>query len=175
MLDLETIKLAQKINLCTYFVLPVLGLNLAGFGGKENFLNSYLSKDLKWIYVEVLDFDLVPCISVELEPEMLNYEGKQVVKLLIPSRWNSHLQLFKEGKYSKFSNKAKRLIREGSTLMYQHYQGAVAITDFRLLALSGSENLRNLWSSLIYDDKDAAHRNAIEEELLSIPDSETFI
>lgn len=174
MLDLKVLEKALEENLCTYFILPVIGVNKLQFGGHDNFLNSYLSKDLHYIYVKVKDQKLIPA-NVKCTENFNGITAEGLLQFKIPEEWLEHTKLFAEGKYSKFSKKAKRLIIEGSTLMHEKYYGSVAVTDYRLLALKNSNNVREMWSSLIYDEYDARYRNALGEELLSAPTEDTFI
>lgn len=173
MLKLETLEAARKDNLCTYFILPLLGLNNTRFGENTNFLNTYLSFDLQHIYVEVKEYLFID--DDLLVYPVLQKNNRTFIKFEIPKYWGNDVKLFATGKYSKMSEKAKRLIREGSTLLYRKYKGSVATTDFRLMALETSTNLREMWTALIYDDYDARYRNAIEDELLSKPDENSFL
>lgn len=168
----KVIEVAKQVNLCTYFILPFTTTNILRFGGKSNCLNSYLSRDGKFIFIEVKNLYKVDNDLVD-EPTY-HIDERTFIMLQIPEEFYSDVRLFLEGKYSKFSEKAKRIIREGSSLEYQVYKGSVAVSDYRLLALAGSETLRAELAKIIYDEKDMHHRNEIGEELLSRPEDDTF-
>lgn len=169
----EVIEIAGKDNLCTYFILPLCLVNKLRFGGIDNFLSSYLSPDGSWIYVEVVDERFV---EAELPKHgVIKTEGRTFFQFRISVQWAYDVQLFINGKYTQLSERAKRLIREGSTLEYRNYRGTVPFTDFRLLALENSVAVRAMWEDLIFDEIDIARRSELGDELLSIPSENSFI
>lgn len=169
----KVVETASLDNLCTYFILPFCLVDKLRFGGKTNFLESYLSADGKYIYVEVIEEFFV-------EDNLPNHDlikeaNRTFLRFKIPSEWNSDVKLFMEGKYSKLSEKAKRRIREGSTLEYRNYRGTVPFTDFRLMAIENSATIRAMWEEIIFDEVDIARKYEIGEELLSSPTERSFI
>ncbi len=168
----EMIQAASKVNLCTYFILPLCLVDHTRFGGRENFLNSYLSIDGKYIHVEVRHAIKRSDLKYDL---LILDRDRTFYRFEIHPQWSSDVKLFMEGKYSKMSERAKRRIREGSTLQYRVYKGTVPHTDFRLLALSNSESIRRMWEELIFDDVDIARKSELGPELLSIPGEESYI
>lgn len=165
---------AGKTNLCTYFVLPLCLVNKLRFGGKENFLNSYLSPDGKYIYVEIVSDLFLLGIDDLPEYKLIEFRDSYFVEFKIPEQWSKDVQLFMKGQYTKLSEGAKRRIREGSSLKYREYVGTVMSTDFRLMALANSDTIRSMWEELIFDDNELG-RMSIGEELLSIPDESSYI
>lgn len=168
------LEVLKKENLSTYFILPLLGLDKYRFGGEKNLLNSYLSKDGKKVYVQLLE----PLFIGTNLPEYkvaVGDEGTYYLEFDIPEKWASDITLYLEGKYSKMSELAKTRIRKGSTLPYNTLIGTSKRTDFRLLALENFSGLRETWTEIIYDSRDASSRNEIGEELLSIPSDKDFV
>jgi hypothetical protein len=169
----EAIEMASQDNLCTYFILPLCLVNKLRFGGAENFLSSYLSNDGSAIYVEVKHQVL---LEDELpEHEIIEQDERIFYKFKISPAWAIDVKLFMEGKYTRMSERAKRLIREGSTLEFRGYRGTVPFTDFRLLALSNSATVRAMWEDLIFDEIDIARKYELGDELLSIPSEKSYI
>lgn len=170
----QLLKVLKKENLCTYFVLPFLGLDKLRFGGEKNFLNSYLSRDGFYIYIEVRD----PLFEGTNLPEHrvhISSSGTFFFELTIPEKWASDVLLFMEGKYTKFSDLAKMRIKRGSTLDYDVQKGTKTVSDVRLLALDSFPKLKQMWTELVYDDKDAVTRNEIGDELLSAPGEQCYL
>ena len=169
---LQAMKLMKKENLSTYFLLPLIGLNKLRFGGDKNFLNSYLSRDGLYIYVEVME----PMFEGTNLPDNKVYIGPTghfYFEFKTPEKWLSDVLLFIEGKYSKFSELAKMRIRDTSGLEYM--VGQSKKTDVRLLGLETFPKLKETLTELIYDDRDAVTRNEIGDELLSSPEEQCFL
>lgn len=169
---LQAMKLMKKENLSTYFLLPLLGLNRLRFGGEKNFLNSYLSRDGLYIYVEVMD-PMFEGTNLPTNKVYIGPTGHFYYEFQTPDKWLSDVSLFIEGKYTKFSELAKLRIRNTSTLVFN--KGTSKTTDVRLLALDSFPKLKETLSQVIYDDRDAVHRNEIGDELLSAPEEQCFL
>lgn len=170
----NVLRLLHKENLCTYFVLPLLGLNKASFSSEANFIDSYLSPDREFLLVKVLD-------TIFFEHRMHDHpnfigvykddNGSNFVAYAIPARWGIDLFYFIQGKYSKMSTDAKEAIRTTSGLNYRVPPeiGANPVTDIRLLALDKSEAVREMWEDMfkvVMDDS---------QELLSVPSTNSFM
>jgi len=170
----QLLEVLKKENLSTYFLLPLLGLDKLRFGGEKNFLNSYLSRDGLYIYAEVLDclFDgtNLPENKVYIGPS-----GSFFLEFNTPEKWLPDVNLYMDGKYTQFSEKAKIRIRQGSTLDYNKSIGLSCKTDVRLLALESFPKLKDMWTDILYDPKDAVYRNEIGAELLSAPGDQCFL
>ena len=169
----KAVEVASLDNLCTYFILPLCLLNKLRFGGNLNFLESYLSPDGHYIYVEVVEEFFVEDDLPKYE--VIKEQGRTFLSFEIDSKWRPDVELFIKGKYSQLSARAKRRIKEGSSLQYRDYKGTVPFTDFRLLALENSASVRAMWEDLIFDEIDVARKYEIGEELLSIPGEKSFI
>lgn len=158
-------------NLCNYFILPLLGLNKLSYG-EGNFINSYLSKENDL----VVELDKDTDTSV-LEEHIhyatdLYWEDKLVVIYAIPDEFKSDCELFREGKYSRFSAKSKDLIKKNSGLTYMKQidpkDPKKVISNPRLLALDRNKELRHRM------EEELGVKISPEDELLSIPDENNF-
>lgn len=114
-----------QVNLANYYILPLLSLSKNSYG-VGNFVNAFVS-DRGEIVIEVLDYDKVPQSSVEDHPNYLtdfSFEDQNVVIVYsVPQDLQDTLTLFTNGQYSKFSEKAKNLIRTYSGLAYKDTRG----------------------------------------------------
>lgn len=160
-------------NLCTYFVLPLVGVNKSGFGGESNFLNSFLSKDGSLIYVEVYMPEFVSGI-LPTHRTCTDENGKDYLEFKIPEKFRRDVALFMEGRYSEMSETVKRIIRENSTLQYKSLKETTYRTDVRLLALEKSQVLRDYWNSQLWDWPAQSHIDD-DLELLSKPDEFSYL
>lgn len=160
-------------NLCTFFVLPLIGTNKNGFGGDSNFLNSFLSRDGSLIYVEVYMPEFVG-MGLPEHRVCKDANGKDYLEFKIPSEYKEDVQLFMAGRYSEMSETVKRIIRENSTLKYKDLKNTVYKTDVRLLALEKSQVLRDYWNSQLWDWPAQSHIDD-DLELLSKPDEFSYL
>jgi len=167
---------AKNANLCTYFILPLIGLN--GDTLRGNFRNSYLSTTGDKIYVQVAIADMVK----KEHPDVPDHRciimdwNKQYVEFIIPEKCLQDVNFFIQGAYSKMSEHAKVIIRRDSTLYYKWNieKKKICCSDYRLIALDKCEtylNIRELFPS------DNELEKAIEEyqELLSPPVKSSFL
>lgn len=151
---MEYLKEIKKVNLATYYLLPAVGLSTESFG-LNNFVNTFLPMELESNYSIVVEI-----VSENLLPE--NFKGftfitdgtRSFVEVKVPSTWNTDVELFLEGKYSKLSKELKDLILQYSNLAYMVEKNGVFYTDVRLLALDKSKELENVIVDSLYDDKD---------------------
>lgn len=164
----------RATNLCTYFILPLTGVNKLRFGGEANFLNSFLSMDGSLIYVEVYQPEFVVDALLPEHRTCIDGNGKDYFELKVPEKFREDVILFMEGKYSEMSDTVKRIIREDSTLDNQVLKGTTRQTDVRLLALDKSSVLREYWESQLWDWSAQSHIND-EMELLSKPDEFSYL
>lgn len=145
------VKCMKEVNLCSYFLLPLIGLSEHSFG-ESNFCNSYLAADEKAIYVKVYSTGLLP---EEVKPDraLISVTGDSYLKYYFPAMWEEDFDKFRAGLYSRMSDSAKECIVQHSGLQYQvlYESSPVPFTDFRLLALVRSEVLRNEWRRHLYD------------------------
>lgn len=141
----------KEVNICTYFLLPLLGLSEHSFG-ENNFKDSYVSEDGQYIYVGVHSVIVVPFGVRQDVPVVRTIDGEAYLKFKFPELWKNDVKLFLEGKYSKMSHYAKTAIRSHSGLMYKQEQGDTFFTDFRLVALDRSPDLIAEWNKHLYGE-----------------------
>lgn len=160
----------RSVNLCSTYILPLLGLNRWSFGaGGKEFINSYISTDDKYIVVECTNPHTVVTTRHPNFKFSMEKDGNYFAIFEIPVFYNEDVQKFKEGKYSLFSDSAKNLIKKKSGLKYKvpradgRYDSAL-----ELLALDKAEELREYWERRINVKID---RTA---ELASIPGDENY-
>lgn len=168
----NVIKELHRDNLCTYFILPLLKLNKFRFLAESNFVNSFLSIDRKYIYVEVLETMFIEH-KLMTHPQFCGLFSDGItyfIRYKIPAKFREELDLYAVGKYSKFSKEAKQLIYKHSGLAYKQLSDSGAlVTDLRLIALEKSPILRELWEAYL---KVTIHT---EMDLLSIPSNKSYL
>lgn len=159
----------RQENLCTHFILPLIGLNKFSF--HSNFVNCYLTTTRE-IAVQVIEKkDVRSKCMINKDFKGIRTDGTYYYLIYsIPSIWLPDLRLFKVGKYSEMSELAKDTIRVQSGLIHNALtQTGNVETDVRLLALDKHPVLRNMWEHVI----DPAE--PIQGELLSIPSEKSYI
>lgn len=163
-------KLNEK-NLCTWYGLPFLNLNVSAFGC-TNFINSYQVRYTYLIAVEVKDIQqCMPVMNISFFVKMAQVSDKEYFLFEVPDFWKDDYELFLEGKYSKMSEDAKLKIKEVSGLKYEVPDKTGAkLTDAILMALDKHPVLRNKWSEII-----GISEYLLPEELLSPPSENSFI
>jgi len=175
----------RTVNLCTYYILPLLKLSKFSFLN-SNFVNSYLTPTGTGIVVEVLE-------PLLLSRNVLNHQqcrGKfkhdkhTCITYIIPHKWSSDVEKFMQGKFSKMSKAAKASIIRFSGLDHKKKSGTGIYTDGRLLALDKHPVLKQMWETELTSitpakDGKSSQRSVIElgedAELLSIPGKESYI
>lgn len=165
-------------TLCTWYVLPLIGLNKFNFQ-EGNFINSYITVDGKYIVVEVADWNLCPGI-----PSHKQFCRKEVgdncdrIVFEIPELWREDMGNFLKGLYSRMSEYAKQMIKEGSGLKYESLDDAGnRRTDAVLLALDKHPILRQQWTNELSIELPTYKSYPIipeDMELLSIPNAGMF-
>lgn len=131
----------RSISLCSTYVLPLIGLNRYSFG-ETNFVNSYLSEDLSYVVVELK----LITQNVQQHPRF-RFDFKEGSRSLavfeMPEQYGETIRMFVDGKYSKFPEESKNIIRKRSGLRYNVPQPDGSRTSAReLLALDKSDVLR---------------------------------
>lgn len=174
-MELKTMIAAMtEVNLCSYFLLPLLGLSSESFG-EGNFINSYLSKDKKLLYVHFHNLDYVPAIAKEGRSLAVTASGQQYLIFAFSDMWQKDVELFSQGKYSKMTEEAKNTIRTYSGLYYKENVDGVPSTDFRLIALTRNEVLIEEWKSHLYDPNEYCILDTDPTtELLEAPKESTY-
>ncbi len=167
----STIKKMYGYNLCTYYLLPLLHLNRFMFG-QDNFLNCYVDEKNRYLYVKVRDlFDSEIPYKNSWYETTVTKDGALYFVYRIPFRWESTVLLFRDGRYSEFSELTKETIIRHTDLAYKVQNEAGDIfTDARLLALDRAPILvRSFADELDVDE------SVLQGELVSPPKPEEFI
>lgn len=170
MIDIREI---HRENLCTYFVLPLLKLNKQSYAGGHNFIDSYLSRDRNYLFVQVVEISFIEhrLLSHAYFEKVWKQGERYMIQYSIPNRWKADLALFIDGKFSRMSKEAKELIIQNSGLQYRQRDppNRIPFTDVRLMALERSKAVREMWEQeydVVLDD---------EDELLSKPTDKVYV
>jgi hypothetical protein len=165
----ELLKEIRNTNLCTWYLLPIIGLNRFSFDGL--FLNSYLERRRMWVIVHVPDINLVPRQYVGHAIRTWSNIRGGYLAYELADYWKDDVYAYMSGKYSRFSDELKALIIERSGLSYQEpTESGTFVTDFRLMALKGHQELRTYLCSELNVTEDS-----LPEDLLSVPPPESFM
>lgn len=165
------LKLNER-NLCTWYILPLVGLNPAHFL-EANFIDSFLVKGKMQIAVQVADPNLCTSVMYSHYYDYLTDIGDDETYMVftVDESWKEDYNNFLQGKYSKFSDAAKRYIRQISGLAYEvPGDDGFKHTSSILLALDQHETLRAAWAEEL-----GIHKEGLPEELLSVPGESCFI
>jgi hypothetical protein len=170
----DLIETVKEHNLCTFYLLPLLGINKFSFHEK-NFMECFAHPEGKYLYVQVKNLencypDVYECRNY-LGTEQTEH-GYFMIWYRFPFRlWRREFDAFKRGMYSEFSERAKSKIIANSGLWWRKkVEGKKRpFTDLRLLALYRSEVLRKKWEA------DLKLNLGPEHELLPAPDEHTYL
>ncbi len=154
MSDPFIVKLNEK-HLCTWYMLPLLNLNVQSFGN-INFINAFIVRKasenpVSLVAVQVADKQLCPgVLSNKFFHSETMLGEKEYLLFRIPKWWRDDYHYFLQGQYSKMSDEAKQKIREVSGLKYEvPDEFGNKITDAILMALDNHKVLRNKWIDLL--------------------------
>lgn len=164
----DLLKEIRRTNLCTWYLLPLTGLSKFSFG-EGLFINSYLEPKKLWIIVQIPDLNLASDLLRFRAIKTWSNDRGGFLAYKIHQMWLMDVRCYLAGAYSKFSDELKSTVYELSGLPYKESDGnGGVITDMRLMALEGKEELRQfLRDELNVDD--------LPEELLSPPSPESFM
>lgn len=131
----------NTINICSFLMLPLCGVNVLSFGGYSNFNNSYLAdKDGNkllpledqqyYMFVDIYDRDeitrgrknYITWSNFVLDYDKFNNEGNYLYTRLlfrVPKVYNHDCFMFSLGKYRKMDETTKSIIYEDSGLYYK--------------------------------------------------------
>lgn len=167
------VRIMRQVNLCSYFLLPLIGLSEHSFG-ESNFCDSFLDKEKDCIYVKI--YSSVPLPEEVRFGELLTTKsGNLYLRYEFPELWKEDVAKFRRGMYSRMSNGAKECIVLNSGLQYQRRHNDQIFTDFRLLALNRSEVLREEWRRNLYDSNEHCLLDSDQDlELLDAPGDYMF-
>lgn len=132
------------LNLCAYFLLPLCKVHLDKNFGKDNVKNVYLNRDNNEIIVEIYNKEKLNSSYTRdtfYLADMDTDDGATLIIYLIPPKYINERQLFLEGKYSQFSEEAKKDVIKYSGLTYTELKDGVR-ADHKILALLKDERLK---------------------------------
>lgn len=169
------IRTLYEKNLSTWFILPLLGMNINDFMA-GNVLNTYLTRDLKYLTVTIklpsvcfLGGKPAGHLKYFVKSAMINGVLHMVYR--IPEEINEDVYKFTRGEYSKLSSASKAIIKNNSTLPYKLVNTkGVEVTDAVLMALDRLGTLQRTWMELL-----GVHKENLPQELLDIPGDKCYI
>lgn len=132
------------LNLCAYFILPLCKVHLNKNFGKGNIKNVYLNRDNNEVIVEIYDKERLKSSYTRDKfylADMDTDDGATLIIYLIPPKYVNERQLFLEGKYSQFSEEAKKDVIRYSGLPYTEMTDGVN-ADRKILALLKDDRLK---------------------------------
>lgn len=158
-------------NLCSTYMLPLVGLNRMSFGG-TNFITSYVDEDNVHIVAEVR---IVTSVIQQMHCFRFEFtrDGCTYAVFEIPSILRDTVKLFREGKYSQFSEESKSVIRKKSGLPYKVPKGTKYESARELLALDKDQKLREALEQELSNIGSPVRINS-SAELASIPGEDNF-
>ena len=169
----EALEVVRMHNLCTYYLLPLIGINKFSFGVTINFRNCYCNPVGTELYVTVY----YTLTSLKDHPSLVRIEdvpGAPVYVFSLPEQWQADFQQYKLGKYSRFSDQAKELIRHQSGLRYRAINpNGLPTTDIRLLAIDADPTRRDILRKKLSEYLDFPI--AEDAELLDAPLESSFV
>lgn len=159
----------RKYNLCTWYLLPLVGLNRFSFG-EGLFINSYLDRKNLWIIVQIPDLNLVSAKLKVSAIRLWSNDRGGFLAYSLPSMSAYDVHWYIKGMYSRFSNSLKSIIFERSGLPYRKLKSDGGTeTDIRLLALEGREVVRDFIERELQVIMDP------NQEVLGKPSPESFM
>lgn len=169
----EALEVVRQHNLCTYYLLPLIGINKLSFGVLVNFRNCFVNPQGTELYVTCYYLST----TLDSNPHLIRTEGKPgspVYVFSLPEKWQSDFRLYKQGKYSQFSLEAKDLIRLQSGLRYKAINDdGFPTTDIRLLAIDADPMRRDILRKKLSEYLDFPI--AKDAELLDAPPPSSFV
>lgn len=158
------------INKSAYFILPLIGIRISQL---ENFINSYLYYDLnefigksgnkKYVYINLhLENNILEDNKYFASKEITNI-NTIIYKFNFPERLYKDYNYFVEGKYSEFSETAKRILCNYSS-------GKQINKNSQMYGILYKTETRRAYIEELVGEK-----LPINAELLSIPDLEKEI
>lgn len=160
----------RTYNLVSYYLLPLIQLNRFMFG-EDNFINSYVASDGSHMHVQVKDLhdNEIPYKN-QWFYTVHQLGDRNYFTFVLPRRWKATFDLFREGKYSEFSEYAKEYITSYSGLQYQELINGIRYTDARLMALYRNNALRNMLAEEL-----AVDPSLLQGELITPPPPDEFL
>lgn len=129
-------------NLVTYFMLPLVNVNIKTFGSK--FKCAYINSSGSSIYVELKAPMQTPTYNLAATyASDITINGIRIVVFNVPDYLKPDTKLFIKGAYSQMSKTAKNKIFNMSTLPYNQTMENFTVTHPVLHALSKTKRLRS--------------------------------
>lgn len=147
------LKHVKAYSRVTVYILPLLKLSKFSFG-EDNFAESYINQEGTHCCVEIKN--LAPVIlhgTVVNHPKLIDIRplelcGNYELWFEIDRAWGRDVELFIRGKYSRFSEEAKSMIRTYSGFPYRLPDpDGMLYSDWFLLALERHQMLRDKWEA----------------------------
>lgn len=161
----------RSVNLCSVYILPLIGLNRYSFGEPTNFINCYLTPDRNLV--------------VEVKTPVDEMESNHYYKLDMPSgkgttyivfdtpqteEFQDTVEKFIGGKFSLFSDGVKDTIKKKSGFKWKVPLSDGSFNSAReLLALDKHASLKKVW------EMELGVVLPANAELMSIPDESNFL
>lgn len=171
----------RSVNLCSTYILPLLGLNKWSFGLPERFVNSYVNEDDSHIVVECTHPYSATITQHANFKFSFERDNNHFAVFEAPVGYKEDIQKFRDGKYSLFSDKAKDLIRKRSGLSYKvPIPGKGGFKSaLELLALDKDKELKKYWEKMLSTWEDHPGSGSVvklddDAELASIPGQDNF-
>jgi hypothetical protein len=148
------IRTLYEYNLSTWFLLPATGYRKTDFD-RYGFINTFVADDFSYLYVRTVM--AVPfahtggCVAVTTP------EGNHVLCIPVNPIHKEDFQLYREGKFSMFSDRFKGLILRGSSLPFRiDFNTNESEMDLRIAALLGEHRhaLEEALAEAIYSEED---------------------
>lgn len=170
----EVLKELYRVNLCTYYILPLIRLNRGSFVFPDNFVDSFINGERTSIVVHVREiYDIIE--ELQRHPKYIGIytdaEQRRFIRYKIPVVFADDVDLFCDGKFSRMSDKAKKMIIRYSGLPYKYPVVNGTISDLRLQALDRARPLRDMWQYHL----DLNHSINEEMDLLDKPGPTSYI
>ncbi len=159
--------LKRSNNLCSIYMLPLVGFNINSFG-IGNFVTSYVNETDEYLVVKIKQINnLIKCNDKYRFDFM--QDNYVYVVFEIPKHHQEAVRLFKEGKYSQFPEESKKAIRVNSRLPYRIPAANGKVTSApELLVLDKDQTLKKI----IETELDVKIEPTAE--LASVPNEDNF-
>jgi hypothetical protein len=174
------IRTLYEYNLSTWFLLPVTGYRKTDFD-PYGFINTFVADDFSHLYVRTTLS--AAAIARNGATATVTPEGNHVFCMPVNPLHKEDFQLYREGKFSMFSDRFKGLIIRGSSLYYAiNFDTNESEMDLRIAALLSEHRhaLEEAIAEAIYAEEDREHglellkssmellRKPLESEFISV-------
>ena len=172
------IRTLYEYNLSTWFILPATGYRKTDFD-PYGFINTFVAEDFSYVYVRTVIQPVALAINGCVAA--VTPEGNHILCIPINPIHKADLQLYREGKFSMFSDRFKGLILRGSSLHFKiDFNTNESEMDLRIAALLSEHRhaLEEALAEAIYSEEDREEGLAILKsnlELLRKPLDSEFI